>query len=367
MKIAHIKSVYDRIGGIESLIEVIMPELLAMPGVEPIVILIGATRHEEIENRLSAQGRVRLIFLRWRGLKGAPLAARDLNRVLRDEGVDVVHTHDMRANLLVSMVRFFRKTPWLCHMHGWLGDTHKGRHKMYESIDRRLVARADHVLVGSNAALKEVRDAGARTSSVAWNAVTIPETLPAKSTVEAAPESAVVFTMMGRLHHGKGQDLFLKALARLDDDIAWHGVIVGVGGAEAELKALAEELSIADRVTFTGFVPEVAPWIASSDVIAVPSRKESLPLTCLEAMALARPVVVAETGDLPLVVSDGETGLVVPVDDVERLAAAFGKLARDPVLRSEMGAAARRVAIENHSAGALAKATVDVAKGLTPR
>jgi glycosyltransferase involved in cell wall biosynthesis len=366
MKIAHIKSLYDRIGGVESLIAGVMPELLAMPEVEPVVILIGDTRHEEIENRLSAQGRVKFVFLRWRGLKGAPLLARDLKRILDNETVDVVHTHDMRANLLVSMVRCFRRIPWLCHMHGWLGDTHKGRHKIYEAVDRRLVALADHVLVGSNAALKEVRNAGARKSSVAWNAVAIPERVPQKSDVEGAPASAIVFTVMGRLHHGKGQDLFLKALARLEGNIEWHGVIVGVGGAEAELKALAETLSIADRVTFTGFVPDVAPWIAASDVVAVPSRKESLPLTCLEAMAMACPVVVAETGDLPQVVHNGETGFVVPIDDVERLALAFSTLARDASLRARMGKEARRVAIANHSVGALAKATVDVARGLLP-
>lgn len=364
MKIAHIKSLYDRIGGVESLIEGVMPELLDLPDVEPIVIFIGNTRHEEIESRLSAQGRVRLVFLRWRGLKGAPLAARELKRVLRAEGVDVVHTHDMRANLLVSMVRIVRKIPWLCHMHGWLGDTHKGRHKIYEAIDRLLIARADHVLVGSNAALKEVRAAGARSSSVAWNAVAIPESPVTSTAMVAAPESATIFAVIGRLHHGKGQDLFLKALARLDDTIAWHGIIIGVGDAEAELKALAQTLSIADRVTFTGFVPEVGPWIAASDVIAVPSRKESLPLTCLEAMAMARPVVVAKTGDLPLVVRDGETGFVVPVDDVEKLAQAFSTLANDVDLRASMGTAARCAAIENHSVGALAKATLRIAQGL---
>lgn len=364
MKIAHIKSIYDRIGGIESLIEGVMPELVNMSDVEPLVIVIGDQRNEEIERRLSAQGQARLVFLRWRGLKGVVAASRELGRVLTEENVDLVHSHDMRANLLIALLRPFRALPWLCHMHGWLGETHKGRYKVYEAIDRRLVARADHVMVGSHAALEEVQAAGARKSSVAANAVNLPELSTGDRDALGLPAEAVVFTITGRLHFGKGQDLFLRALAALDDTIPWHAVVIGVGPAEAELKAMAEELGIAARVQFTGFVDSIAPWIAASDAIAVPSRKESLPLTCLEAMAAARPVVVSHTGDLPRVVQDGETGLVVPVGDIGALSAAFDRLARDATLRKDMGQAARRAIEAGYTVSVLARAMVAVAQTL---
>ncbi len=364
MRVAHVKSLYGPIGGIETMLEGVFPALAAHPGVEPVLFFVSHQPAPDLMHRLTAGGRIECHRLAWHGLKGLPLTIASLLRELKAGGIDVIHTHDMRANLLAATSRPFRRAPWLCHVHGWLGPTHKGRHRVYEAMDRRLVRGADHVLVGSHAAKEEVRAEGVRSCSVAWNAVPLPDVLAGDREGLGLDPGKVVFTILGRLHAGKGQDLFLEALAALAGSPQWQGVIVGVGEMEGELKALAARLGIAERVRFTGFVESTAPWIAASDVIVVPSRKESLPLTCLEGMAHGKAVIVSTAGDLARVVDDGRSGLVVPIGSARAITAAMARLLADEAERERFGAAARRHVEKHHSAERLAGEMIRAARDL---
>ncbi|MGB8813753.1 MAG: glycosyltransferase family 4 protein [Paracoccaceae bacterium] len=362
IRVAHVKGNYGHVGGIESMLEGLMPEFAALPEVEPLVIFVSRQRDPALEARLTAHGRVRLIVLQWGGLATAPLVAWRLARVLRDEKISVVHTHDMRANLVVALARPLCATPWIAHVHGWLGATHSRLYRAFEAVDRALMRRADHVLTGSHAALAEVRAAGARVASVVPNAVPLPP-LPDQAAARRAlglTPDGVIFAVLGRLHPGKGQDLFLQALATLPRDVAWQGVIVGTGDAADSLSASVDALGLGDRVRFAGFVASTVEWIAASDVIAVPSRKESLPLTCLEGMAQGRAVVVSRAGDLPLVVQHDVNGLVVPIDDAVALGQAFARLLQDGPLRQRLGDAARAHIEAHHTVAVLARQMVAV-------
>ncbi len=90
-------------------------------------------------------------------------------------------------------------------------------------------------------------------------------------------------------------------------------MLIGEGPAEAEYRAQAQRLEIADRVHFAGLVPETLPWLRAMDIVCVPSLKDSLPLTTLEAMSMARPIIASRAGDLPLAITDGRDGLLVEV------------------------------------------------------
>ncbi len=367
MKIAHVKSLYGPIGGIESMLEGVMPDLAAIPEANVTVFFVAHKHDADLERRLTADGAVDCRFIHWRGLKSLPLVAWQFSRELKAAGIDVVHTHDMRANLLAATSKPFRRARWLCQIHGWLGHTHKGVHRFYETIDRNLVRYADHVLVGSYATLEEVRAQGAKSSSVAWNAVTLPAIEGAQKTDLGLAKDKVIFTILGRLHAGKGQDLFLQALGKIRDNPHWHGMIVGVGEQDAQLKQLAQDLGIFERVRFTGFVKTTSPWIAASDVIVVPSRKESLPLTCLEGMAHAKAVIVSEAGDLARVVTHEQNGLVIPIGGVGRLASAMQRLIENPDERKRMGLSARRQIETHHTTGRLAEKMTEAARDLLSR
>jgi glycosyltransferase involved in cell wall biosynthesis len=149
-----------------------------------------------------------------------------------------------------------------------------------------------------------------------------------------------------------GVDLLLRAFAGLLNNPQVLALpqpcrlmIVGDGPQRAELEALAAELGIAAQTTFVGAVAhrDVPAWLNRLDIYAAPSRldSESFGVAVIEASACAVPVVVSDAGGLPEVVRDGETGLVVPRDDVPALQAALTKLVLDAALRDRLGARGR--------------------------
>ena len=122
--------------------------------------------------------------------------------------------------------------------------------------------------------------------------------------------------------------------------------VAGGGSCLEDLKGLAAELGVAERVTFLGEVRDIPALLSRARMFVQPSLSEGIPLTVLEAMARGLPVVATRVGGLPEVVIDGETGLLVPAADPPALAEAVLTLWRDPDAAGRMGDAGRRRAEE---------------------
>jgi glycosyltransferase involved in cell wall biosynthesis/peptidoglycan/xylan/chitin deacetylase (PgdA/CDA1 family) len=145
----------------------------------------------------------------------------------------------------------------------------------------------------------------------------------------------------------KGIDVLLRTFARLVDQLPDAGLTLVGNGDDLELyRQLAHELGLADRVRFTGGVPNAAPYIRNADVIVLSSRWEGLPVVVLEALALVRPVVATAVNGTPTVCIDGETGWLVPPDDEEALAAAIFDCVTHPEEAARRAEAGHRL-IEN--------------------
>jgi N-acetyl-alpha-D-glucosaminyl L-malate synthase BshA len=119
-------------------------------------------------------------------------------------------------------------------------------------------------------------------------------------------------------------------------------LMVGEGPERSAAQALARRLGLADRVRFLGVYENIADLVARADVFLLPSELESFGLSALEAQACAVPVVGSDAGGLPEVVKHAETGFLLPVGDVEGMAARTLDLLKDRELRREMGQAGRR-------------------------
>jgi glycosyltransferase involved in cell wall biosynthesis len=154
---------------------------------------------------------------------------------------------------------------------------------------------------------------------------------------------APVLVAVGRLIRQKGFDLLLRALAKCRSNARL--VIVGEGPERAALNALAQELGIADRVLFAGFVADPAPYYAHGDIFVLPSRWEGFGHVIVEAMACGLPVIAFDCPYGPAdILGSGEGGMLVPPEDVDALAAAIDRLLDSPAERARLTAGAGHVA-----------------------
>lgn len=155
---------------------------------------------------------------------------------------------------------------------------------------------------------------------------------------------------IGALGKHKGTPQILNALSNLRRNgihLGW--VFVGMGDVN-EYRQRAEDLQISDRVIFTGPVSDDIKWqyITNADFYCLPSDAEGQPISILEAMVVGLPVIATEVGSIPEIVSNEETGFVIPVDDVSALEQALlGML--DDQSRRNMGLAAQNYLVRHHS------------------
>jgi glycosyltransferase involved in cell wall biosynthesis len=116
------------------------------------------------------------------------------------------------------------------------------------------------------------------------------------------------------------------------------------------LERRAQKLGIAERVIFTGWRRDLPDIYADLDVLAVTSNNEGTPVSAIEAMAAGCPVVATHVGGLPDLISEGETGYLVPPGDASGLATAWLHVLQQLEMARRTGEAARKAAVERFSA-----------------
>jgi glycosyltransferase involved in cell wall biosynthesis len=166
------------------------------------------------------------------------------------------------------------------------------------------------------------------------------------SDMPAPPERRAVsgtFTILsvGRLVEKKGYDLVLRALAALPASMDWRFVHIGGGELKDELAAMANVLGLANRIDWRGAKARdaVLGAMREADLFVLPSRitasqdRDGLPNVLMEAASQKLPVISTSISAIPEFVDDGQSGVLVPAEDVEALTAAIEALVSDPAQR----------------------------------
>lgn len=155
--------------------------------------------------------------------------------------------------------------------------------------------------------------------------------------------SDLVVGMVANLNRPvKGGEYFLRAASAIADVVPRaRFLLVGLGGLDPDLRELVRSLGIESRLVCTGYVDDVATYYELMDVSVLTSLTEGLSITLLESMSHGLPVVATRVGGNPEVVVDGETGFLVPPEDVSALAARAVDLLTCPEMRRRMGRAGR--------------------------
>lgn len=149
-------------------------------------------------------------------------------------------------------------------------------------------------------------------------------------------EGCPTIVSVGRITKGKDQVALVRAFCKLRTSRRAKLLILGDGEERAELEALARALGIEDDVILPGFVENPFKYVAKCQVLVHTSRSEGLPLALVEAMAIGVPVVTTRYPGVEELITHGHNGLVVPVGDVERLAAAIDQVLNDAELANRL-------------------------------
>lgn len=195
-----------------------------------------------------------------------------------------------------------------------------------------IIRSADKVTAISSALVKIAKDLGRDDVTLIPNGIDLKH-------IPNVPEVSGRILFVGRLEKWKGVDVLLKAYAQCTHNVCIR--IVGDGSERKKLEKLASELGISDRVTFTGFipVPQVYREFAEAEIFCGLSKSEALGNVFFEAQAAGCAIIGTQVGGIPDIIKDGETGLLVPPDDIEAAADALKRLLRDDDLRRRLAQA----------------------------
>jgi glycosyltransferase involved in cell wall biosynthesis len=280
---------------------------------------------------------------------------RTLRRLLRRESIDVLHTHGGVAGFFGRWAAWQVKTQVVVHtLHGihylhyrnpLLKWTYIRLERDFSRFTDRLVLVSD----GDHRAALRHRLAPEGKMVVIKNGVDL-RGLPSASDglrlrrdLGLDPAGPVVGTV-SRLHRQKGVAYLIRAAALLRDGIPGLKVLcVGGGPLESRMRRLVRRLRLGDTVRLVGESPGALRHLAALDVFVLPSLWEGLPFVLIEAAALGKPIVATDVEGNREVVTDGETGLLVPARDPGALAGAVGRLVSDPDLSARLGQAAARL------------------------
>ena len=282
-----------------------------------------------------------------------PATLSALRRFVRDNRIDLIDAHVTRdAKAAIACLP-------LCAV---VRSRHTD-HPLTPSLSRRLQWRlgCDHVITVAGTTRRHLLSIGLATPDrSSWIGgwandpfFTLADPAAAGARVRrelGLTDDETVVLSLAMLRPDKGQPHLLAAVAALR--ARGVKIICLLAGAttaetapyEAELRAQAVKLGIADCVRFLGYRHDVPELMRAADMVVVASLIEGQPRAAVQAFASARPVVATRVGGVPDIVEDGVTGLLVPPGNADSLADSIAKLAGDPAFAARLGANARRMA-----------------------
>ena len=266
--------------------------------------------------------------------------AYDLLRGFREHGIHVLHSHNKSALLYGQIPGWLTRVPVRVHtQHG------TGR-SSFEGLSwwgRYALSCADTVVAVSSEMgelYRRVHRLKPSNVQVISNGVAVSEFSPHTA---RRNNGRVKVIFVGRLVPEKNLSKLLAAIAILRRSAPNFSLqIVGDGPEGPRLKSEATTLGVSDITEFMGARDDIPELLRQADIFVLPSIKEAMPVTILEAMACDLPIVASRVGGIPDVVQESVTGVLVDPNDENEIANALGPLVVAGELRRGLGSAGRR-------------------------
>ncbi len=291
--------------------------------------------------------------------------------IMRREKPDIVHTHTAKAGTIGRLAALFAGVPIKVHtFHGHVFDGYFTpiKAKMFVLIEKFLALFTDRVVVVSD----EVKNDIVTKLKVASQSksVVIPLGLELENFLHCEDkkgafrkklglsDDTLLVGIIGRLVPIKNHRMFLDAARQIlskRPDLKVKFVIIGDGELSDYLRKYAKKEALDKDVRFTGWVDDLSAVYADLDIIALTSLNEGTPVSLIEAMASARPVVATAVGGVVDLVKDGYNGLLARTDDAEDFSFKLLRLLENKNMRAEFGTCGHELVREKYSKSRLVK------------
>jgi glycosyltransferase involved in cell wall biosynthesis len=279
-----------------------------------------------------------------------PIAIYKLARLTRHYRPNAIITHGTRAGVLVRKAVGLQ-TPVISVAHNY----------KYTRL-----FKADYII----AITDHIQQALIRDSYPKDRILQIPNMIALPKEIVAVKERTSdipVIGTLGRLHHDKGFDILLRAVALLHQkDIPCRLLIGGDGEESAALHQLTRDLHLDDHVTFQGWIQDKAVFFKSCDIFCMPSRHEPFGVVLLEAFAHKVPTAATQSEGPSEIACHQQEAEMSPVDDVEGLAESLKKLMDDPLYARDLADRAYARLCKTYSMPVVGKRLSDVLHHISP-
>ncbi len=284
------------------------------------------------------------------------IALAQLVRLMRRERPVIVHTHTAKAGMLGRLAARLARVPIVVHTyhgHVFRGYFSPAKTRLFLALERWLGRHTDRLLTVSPAVRRELLALGVGTPDrlavlplgldLAPFLAPRPAGAPGPRAELGLAAATPLVAVVARLVPVKAHETFLEAAALVAAKRPEaRFLVVGDGERRAELEALARRLGLARSVAFLGWRADLPAIYRDVDVVALTSRNEGSPVSLIEAMAAARPVVATAVGGVPDLVEDGVSGYLVEPGQPAAVADRVLALLDDPERREAFGRAGRK-------------------------
>jgi len=310
---------------------------------------------------------------------GVRAYATSLRKLLRQLAPDVIHTNGFKMHILGALAKP-KPVPLIWHVHDYVQPR-----PFMARLMKLFQRRCKLALANSNSVALDIKAVCGNSLPVqtVYNAINTTVFSPCGACLDLdllsglppATPDVIKVGMLATFARWKGQEVFLRALALISPEIPMRGYIVGdalyqTDGSQysvAELKTLAVDLGISDRVGFTGFVDEPASVMRSLDIVVHASTEpEPFGLVIVEAMACGRAVIASDAGGAAELFENNVTALGHTPGDATQLAERITQLATDPDLRKRLGAAGRTTVEQRFNRARLANELIPIYRAAIP-
>jgi succinoglycan biosynthesis protein ExoA len=277
---------------------------------------------------------------------------------VKAERIDVICGHGYKADILGLIAARLAKAKFVPFLRGWTSEDPKVR--FFEALDRASLPFADRIVCLSSTHAAEIRNSFGRDTKIR----VVRNACPAEKDLESVKRAArlqleqrfslagddLLVACAGRLSPEKGTRYFLEAAVEIATAIPRARFFVfGDGPLRSELENSAAARSLADRLIFTGRLPEFPTLLPEIDLLINPSLKEQAPNVLLEAMGAAVACVATDAGAVAEISGESGTMLLTPRGDAHALAQASIAVLRDPGLASRLAQRGYQQLLKNYS------------------